>query len=106
MAPGQVPKTKRRTLEVTKDWGGLGVGEAVEPITLVQRTTEARMANKERRLCRVPPGSGKGACHQGGVSDMGLEMRTQHRGGKFRSKAVSVSMVAFTGSIFYRQVNR
>ena len=53
----------------------MGVGEAVEPITLVQRTTEARMANKERRLCRVPPGSGKGACHQGGVSDMGLEMR-------------------------------
>lgn len=78
----------------------------MELITLVQRTTEARRANKkERWLCSVPPGSGKGACHQGGVSDMGLEMRIQHRGGKFRSKAVSVGMVAFTGSIFSRQVN-
>lgn len=107
MTPGQVPKTKRRTLAVTKDWGGLGVGEAVEPITLVQRTTGARTANKkEGRLCRVPPGSRKGACLQGRVSNTRMEMRIQHRGGKFRSKAVSVGMVAFTGSIFYRQVNR
>lgn len=39
------------------------------------------------------------------MSNTRLEMRIRHRGGKFRSKAVSVGMAAFTSSIFYRQVN-
>lgn len=40
------------------------------------------------------------------MSDSGLEMRIQHGGGKFRSKAMPVGMVAFTGSILYRQANQ
>ena len=78
LTPGQVPKTKRRTLVVTKDWGGLVVREAVEPITLVQRTTGARTANKkEGWLCRVPPGTGEQ--HAAGNEDSAQRWEVQEQ---------------------------